>query len=186
MRLLLLSFFTIILNAYDAYDEAIAYLEGDKGATKKEKIIPRCPYERCDGKTTYLYVEKDLKKGYQLLLEAHNNGDVRASFRGLKILSEQMNYKSKIYDDYLLTKLKENYNLTTKEYNKDVLSFLEAMAFTHDAKYKCKGSFRLYEAYSKGYFGLNVNNEKANENKVAALEVCTQEFAEYFQIQKNK
>lgn len=186
MKIVLLLCITIILNAADTYDEAMQYLEGIKGSIEEKRLMPRCPYERCNGKTTYIHVKKDLKKGYQLLNQAHHEGDLRASAEALNILLKQIDYKSENYDSYLIEKLKENYNLNVDDYNKAVLSFLETLAISNKQEHQCKGSFGLYEANTKAYFGIAKTSEQrlnvADANKKIAISSCSANSLEYLKL----
>ncbi|MFA6195341.1 MAG: hypothetical protein WC656_01700 [Sulfurimonas sp.] len=184
MKLLSLVCFVVSLYASDTYDEAMHYLEGTKGATEETRDMPRCPYERCDGKTTYIHVKKDLKKGYELLKKAHSEGDTKASLKVLDILLKQIDYKSKNYDEYLVKKLEADYGLNIENYNNDVLSVLASLEKSDTKEFRCKGAFGLYEANTKGYFGVSESN-RLNMAKISeeiVLSSCSDTSLEYFKI----
>ena len=186
MKIFLFICLAVILNAESTYDRALQYLDGSKGALKEKRLVPRCPYERCDGKKIYIYVKKDLKKGYELLNKAHNEGDLRASLLALNILLKQIDYKNKNYDGYLVEKLKKDYSLDIDEYNKAVISYMTSLALSTNNQFQCKGSFGLYEANIRAYFGINENNSKrldvAKTNKEIALVSCKTNSLEHLKL----
>ena len=185
MRLLFILMITLFLNADDGYEKALRYLNGEVGGKTVVKIAPRCPYERCDGNTTYKYVVKDKKRGYELLKSIYKD-DERASFEALNILIKQIDYKSNKYDDYLLKKLEKDYGLSEKNYNTDVLLFANTLSDSTNKEHSCKGNFILFSAYKYGYFGLSKNNALSNIKKEIALKNCSSNSYDYFILKNTK
>jgi len=181
MRLIpIAAMITLSVLAYgnEKYKLALQYLDGTIGAKHITKKVPRCPYERCKGKKNYIYVQKDLKHGYKLLKEASAD-DFDASYKALTILLKQIDYKSDVYDEYLTHKLKEDYNLTSIQYNKDVFFFLNKLLKSNNNKYICYGSYNLYSIYHDGYLQLQKDNQKANKYKRIAVNKCSKGSYQY-------
>ena len=181
MRLIpIAAMITLSVLAYgnEKYELALKYLDGTIGAKHITRKVPRCPYERCKGKKNYIYIQKDLKQGYKLLKEASAD-DSDASYKALTILLKQIDYKSSVYDKYLVHRLKEKYDLTPSQYNKDVLFFLNKLLESNNNKYICYSSYNLYSIYNNGYLQLQKDHQKANKYKRIAINKCSKESYQY-------
>lgn len=165
------------------FQEAIQYYTGEKGFKVVEKEFPTCPYDACklsnerveqidqeDGSRKYKIKIHDWKSAKELFDKsiAETNSSLSAEYN-LFILLERMNYKDKVYSEYLLQDLQSSLGIATQvEYDKEIAKYLPMI----NSSNSCRILYKSAEIYEKGYCKILVNKNKAQELYTYAKTVC--------------
>ncbi|MDD3465660.1 MAG: hypothetical protein PHE67_00805 [Campylobacterales bacterium] len=157
------------------YNDALLYLNGDKGVTMVTRTMPSCPYEKCaevenkDGTKTYSFAKKDLQRATFLLKASlQTNSNVMAAKEMVKLLQRRMNWKEPKPDGYLKAKLEEDLGISYQEYKVLFLSSIELL----DKKNICEGISLKAEIVENGYLGIKSDKQNALSYYVKAAKVC--------------
>ena len=156
------------------FKEAIKFYTGEKGFRIVEKEFPTCPYDACklsndrveqidqeDGSRKYKIKIHDWRSAKQYFEQSvsSTNSALSAEYI-LFMLLERMNYKDKIYDEFLMKDIKEALDINTQsDYNKEIAKYLPMIK----ADNSCRILYKSAEIYEKGYCNIPANKDKAQE-----------------------
>lgn len=178
------------------FKEAMKFYTGEKGFRIVEKEFPICPYDACklsnerveqidrdDGSRLYKIKIHDWKSAKNFFDKsmAENNSSISAEY-SLFILLERMNYKDKVYDEYLMKDINDALGIKTQEdYDKEIAKYLPMI----NEKNSCKILYKSAEIYEKGFCKIQKNSERAKELFGYAKKVCDPKSL-YGTLLKNK
>ncbi len=165
------------------FKEAIKFYTGEKGFRIVEKEFPTCPYDACklsndrveqidqeDGSRKYKIKIHDWRSAKNYFEQSVNSTKSSLSAEYiLFMLLERMNYKDKVYDEYLMKDINEALGIKTQaEYNKEVAKYLPFIGESNS----CRILYKSAEIYEKGYCGIPVDKQRASELYRHAKKVC--------------
>ena len=179
-----------------SFKEAMKFYTGEKGFRIVEKEFPTCPYDACklnndrveqidkeDGTRLYkikIHDWKSAKAFFDKSLQ-ETNSSISAEY-SLFILLERMNYKDKVYDDYLMKDITDALGIKTQEeYDQEVAKYLPMI----DSNNSCKILYKTAEIYEKGFCKVQKNKERAQELFGYAKKACDPKSL-YGALLKNK
>jgi hypothetical protein len=154
--------------------------------------MPNCPYDFCknaelmqkkmgvksiDGVKVVKIKEVDLKKALFFFEKAaYEDMDARGLDAAIKILLGEINYKDKITDKFLISKLKEDLDLSMIEY-KRILKGLFSRSKNLES---CYSKMKVAQFKENGYLDIyKKDSSEAKKEYSRILSICKKDRFEY-------
>lgn len=153
------------------YKKGMEYYSGEKGFVIEQRTFPNCPYDACDQPTDDVsFTMKEGVKYYNIKI--HNFKKAKEFFdasvektknplaaeKNIIMITERINYKDKIFDEYLLKHVEESLGINGQEaISNEIRKNINLIG----SKNSIKILYRVGLIFEHGYFGIEPNIAKA-------------------------